>query len=293
MALILSVPGVLDWVTLSKSYQNLQAEIIMAEIRLDVKTSAIWQMTSTVITAGRSCLVVDPGYFPAELDEIVRMIPRGATVEALVFSHSHWDHVIGHEWFPGVPVYVSSVLAGSVAEGGDLATRAMTEAWQFDSQWYVLRRGSYTWPSDLRGLDDGGWFNIGDLELEVFSIPGHAPDCLALRAENWLLAGDYLSPCEIPFIDNFGDYRRSLGRLLTFIGTGIEHVVPGHGPVLSAEEARSIAREDLRYLDAVARCAADGDAEAARKIALPRAGGVYGMADHHLDNCRKAGLEIL
>jgi glyoxylase-like metal-dependent hydrolase (beta-lactamase superfamily II) len=64
----------------------------MVDIQVDVKRSAIWQMTSTVITCGRSCLVVDPGYFPAELDGIADAIPKGAAVEALVFTHSHWNH---------------------------------------------------------------------------------------------------------------------------------------------------------------------------------------------------------
>lgn len=264
----------------------------MAEIQVDVKLSAIWQMTSTVITSGRSCLVVDPGYFPLELDDIVRLIPKGSTVEALVFTHSHWDHVVGHGWFPWVPVYASSVLAGSVTERGELATRAMKKAWQFDSQWYVERPGDYSWPQDLRGLDDGGWFNLGDLEIETFLIPGHAPDCMAIRAENWLLVGDYLSPCEIPFIDKLTDYRRTLQRLITLIDSGIDNVIPGHGPQLSADEARSIARDDLRYLDAIARYAKRNDAAAAKQILLPRAEGVYGMANHHFDNCRKAGLAI-
>jgi hypothetical protein len=79
---------------------------------------------------------------------------------------------------------------------------------------------------------------------------------------------------------------------MTIIAAGIEHVIPGHGPVLSAEDARRIGREDLRYLDSVARCAERKDAAAASAIALPRALGVCGMANHHLDNCRKAGLTI-
>lgn len=264
----------------------------MAEIQVDVKLSAIWQMTSTVITSGRSCLVVDPGYFPLELDGIVRMIPKGATVEALVFTHSHWDHVVGHGWFPGVPVYTSSVLAGSVAEGGEPATRALRKAWQFDSQWYVERPGDYSWPQDLRGLDDGGWFNIGDLDIEAFLIPGHAPDGMAIRVENWLLVGDYLSPCEIPFVDNVADYRRTLKRLITLIDSGIDDVIPGHGPQLSADEARRIALEDLRYLDAIARFSERSEAVAALAMALPRAGDVFGMREHHAENCLKAGLAV-
>ena len=264
----------------------------MAEIQVDVRLSGIWQMTSTVIRSGGSCLVVDPGYFPRELADLSGLTPKGAKVEAVFFTHSHWDHVVGHGVFPGVPVYTSAVLAQSVAAGGDLATKAMQKAREYDSQWYVERPWGYGWPADIRGLDDGGWFNIGDLDIEAFHIPGHAPDGMAIHFENHLLVGDYLSPCEIPFVDNLADYRRTLQRLMTIIGSGIENVIPGHGPMLSSEEARRIAREDLRYLDAISSCAERNDAAAAKTIPLPRAVGVYGMVNHHLDNCRKAGLAI-
>jgi len=143
----------------------------MVDIQVDVKLSAIWQMTSTVITSGRTALVVDPGYFPGELDGIVRMIPKGAAVEALVFTHSHWDHVVGHAWFPGVPVYASPVLAGSVAEGGDLAARGLRKAWQFDSEWYVERPGGYSWPQDLRGSTTAGGSTPAISTSRHFSSP--------------------------------------------------------------------------------------------------------------------------
>ena len=264
----------------------------MAEIQVDVRLSGIWQMTSTVVRSGGSCLVVDPGYFPRELAELAGLVSRRAKVEAVFFTHSHWDHVVGHGIFPGVPVYTSAVLARSVAAQGDLAIAAMQKAKEFDSRWYVERPWGYGWPADVRGIDDGGWFNIGDLDIEGFLVPGHAPDGMAIRVENYLLVGDYLSPCEIPFVDNLPDYRRTLQRLLTIINSGVEHVIPGHGPILSAEEAYRIGREDLRYLDAIARCTERKDAAAAKTISLPRAVGVYGMANHHLENCRKAGLAV-
>jgi len=202
----------------------------MAEIQVDVRRSVIWQMTSTVIRSGGSCLVVDPGYFPREIADLAQFIPKRLKVEALLFTHSHWDHVVGHGIFPGVPVYTSSVLARSILEEGELATEAMRKAKEYDSQWYVDRPWGYGWPEEVRGLDDGGWFNIGDLDIEAFLIPGHAPDGMAIRAENWLFVGDYLSPCEIPFVDNLTDYRRALKRLITLIGSGIDNVIPGHGP---------------------------------------------------------------
>ncbi len=264
----------------------------MADIQVDVRLSGIWQMTSTVICSGGSCLVVDPGYFPRELADLAGLIPKRANVEAVCFTHSHWDHVAGHGIFPGAPLYTSSVLAKAIQESGALAAEAMNKAREYDSQWYVERPWGYGWPAEVRGLDDGGWFNIGDLDVEAFLIPGHAPDCMAIRAEDYLLVGDYLSPCEIPFVDNLADYRRTLQRLTTLIGSGIDYVIPGHGPVLSAAEARRIGREDLRYLDAIARCAERSDAAPAKTIPLPRAENISGMADHHFDNCQKAGLAV-
>lgn len=264
----------------------------MAEIHVDVMVSSIWQMTSTIIRNGRSCVVVDPGYFPAEVTDLAARIRGRAAVEALLFTHSHWDHVVGHGLFPGVPVYASAVLARSLAEDGESAAETTRKAAEFDSRWYVERPWGYDWPQEVRGLDDGGWFNIGDLDLEALLVPGHAPDCLAVRAENLLVVGDYLSPLEIPFVEDLADYRRSLQRLLALIAQGIDTVVPGHGPRLSAKEAGRIGREDLRYLDAIARCAADGDEAAAYDIPLPRAAAVVGMREHHLRNCRKAGFRL-
>jgi glyoxylase-like metal-dependent hydrolase (beta-lactamase superfamily II) len=144
----------------------------------------------------------------------------------------------------------------------------------------------------VRGLDDEGWFNVGDLDLQAFILPGHAPDCLAIRAGNHLLVGDYLSPCEIPFVEDVAAYRRTLKRLLVMMEAGADVVIPGHGSALSAAEAHRIAREDLRYLNAIARCAESGDADAAARIDLPRAGEVPGMWDHHRDNCRIAGVPV-
>ena len=50
--------------------------------------------------------------------------------------------------------------------------------------------------------------------------------------------------------------------------------------------------EDLRYLTATQRCAESGDAKAALAIPLPRAAEVPGMRDHHLENCRRSGLDV-
>jgi glyoxylase-like metal-dependent hydrolase (beta-lactamase superfamily II) len=91
-------------------------------------------------------------------------------------------------------------------------------------------------------------------------------------------------------VDNLADYRRTLKRLLSLISPAVDTLIPGHGPALSAADARRIAREDLRYLDGIARCAERSDIAAALNLSLPRAADVAGMRDHHAENCRNAGL---
>jgi glyoxylase-like metal-dependent hydrolase (beta-lactamase superfamily II) len=130
---------------------------------------------------------------------------------------------------------------------------------------------------------------LAGIALEALALPGHSGDGLALVVPEagLLLPGDYLSPCEIPFVEDLDAYRATLRRLID-VASRITQVIPGHGRMLTTDEARAIADEDLVYLDALSACAARGDRDGAERIVLPRATGVPGMREHHLDNVRAA-----
>lgn len=260
-----------------------------------VRHSGIWQLTSVVLPSKDGCVVIDPGYFPRELDELAQLAAQHGGAQAVVFTHGHWDHVIGHAHFPQVPVWSSPSLVQAVTQGLPVAHKNLAEAQEFDGRWYVPRPHGYAWPQppQLRALAEGQVLTAGELQLQALLLPGHSSDGLALLEpqRGLLLVGDYLSPCEIPFVEDAAAYVTTLQRLLGLCDQ-VAQVLPGHGPPLSASQARAIAQADLQYLQQLLACQQRGAVTEALALTLPRAAQVPGMAQHHLDNCRAVGLTL-
>ncbi len=251
-------------------------------MNVDVLTSGIWQTTTTIVSDRGACVVVDPAYFPRELEAIAARVAELGRAEAVVFTHGHWDHVMGHTALPDAPVWLSGSLERSIARGEPRAARYLESAREFDSRWYVPRPHGHRWPSRRRGLEDGEVVEVAGLAIHALHLPGHSPEGLGLRIDalGLLLVGDYLSPCEIPFIDEPIAYRATLQRLIE-TARDLREIIPGHGLRLAATEAAAIARADLAYVERLLDAA---DRAGALAVALPRAEDVVGMREHHVEN---------
>jgi hydroxyacylglutathione hydrolase len=260
-------------------------------LRIETRTSGIWQTNSVVLSAGGQVLVVDPAFFPRELDELASLVRSCGDDVRVVFTHGHWDHVAGWRHFPGARVLGSQSLAAAVAANDATARGNLDQLRDFEGRWYVPRSATAAWPPQVQALAEGERLKVGGCAIEALSAPGHSADGLALLVPDGklLLPGDYLSPCEIPFVEDLVAYGRTLRRFAALLQQ-LDRVIPGHGPALSPAEAAAIVEADLVYLEALARCAATGDRAAALALPLPRAAGVAGMAEAHEKNCEAAGL---
>jgi glyoxylase-like metal-dependent hydrolase (beta-lactamase superfamily II) len=261
----------------------------MSDLRIDVLVSGIRQMTSMVICSSGRCLLVDPGYFPREIADLGDLVGAHGRVKALVLTHGHWDRIPGHLHFDDVPIWVSEVLVQDIAQGGEMSTAALKESRKFDSCWCVRRPKSCNWSEYVRGHTDGERRRVGEITVQMLLTPGHSPDGMALliNEAGVLVTGDYLSPCQIPIVDDFDSYYRTLHRFADFLSQGVREVIPGHGWRMSAREASNIAREDLAYLYQLMFFRDSGDLQAAHQMMLPRLNEEEVIRKHHMENCRK------
>jgi glyoxylase-like metal-dependent hydrolase (beta-lactamase superfamily II) len=97
-------------------------------------------------------------------------------------------------------------------------------------------------------LDVPGYVDIGEQTLEVHPADGHTVDGMAVWIP-WarvLVAGDYLSPVEIPMLSPGGSvaaYLATLNRLEPLVSEA-EWVVPGHGGPIDGTVYAPLVEED-------------------------------------------------
>jgi glyoxylase-like metal-dependent hydrolase (beta-lactamase superfamily II) len=227
-----------------------------------VATSAVYQTTCTIVRGGDEAFVVDSPVLPEELDVLPSLLEQaGFGFSGLLATHGDWDHLLGRLAFGDAALGVAETTAARLTGAPGEAARELRA---FDEQFYV-RRGRPLSLGQVQALPVPGKLDLGPHELELHPTEGHTEDGMAIWVEHAsvLVAGDYLSPVEIPMVRDRGAYRATLERLRPLVERA-EHVVPGHGDALDGARALAILREDLAYLEDFKLPLARRDAEQRR-----------------------------
>ncbi len=237
-----------------------------------VRRSARYAMNSVALLDAEHSVLIDPGILPDELDDIARVVaavrPEQVT---LLFTHPHWDHVLGRAWWPNAETLAHDGFAARLRKDlehvRDEAAKVANEAGQRWPQPFA----AFTPKHEVSGLH---FRRLGPWRIVLRDAPGHCACQLNvhLPEQRVLIAADMLSDIEIPGLDDRPDvYRASLDALLPVAhGGAIETLIPGHGAIARGREA-VMARfdADLGYLDAIERGARE-----ARSQGLDAAGAV-------------------
>ena len=240
---------------------GLHADVIVA-------TSRAYATSCTLVrSAGASeAFCVDSPVFPDELEILPVMAEQaGFGVAGLLATHADWDHLLGRYAFPEAPLGCAETTAASLVGHPGAAQRQLRA---FDEELYVERPRPLSLPS-AQALPVPGHCGIGERELELHPADGHTQDGMAVWVP-WarvLVAGDYLSPVEIPMLSETGSasaYLATLGRLEPLVAQA-EHVVPGHGGPLDGGRAAAILREDRAYVEALTERGAEAKLPLARR----------------------------
>lgn len=175
--------------------------------------------------SGGPAVVIDPA---GDAGAIVRAL-AGRSLEAIVLTHCHFDHIDGAR---GLIAATGAPLMVHVADADYLDSATGTGSALFGF-------GEITTPPANRTLEDGDTIDAGDVRLTVLHTPGHTPGSISLltnedeRGVRHLFSGDTLFAGSVGRTDfPRGDGRalqRSIASKLAPLPPSTA-IHPGHGP---------------------------------------------------------------
>lgn len=219
---------------------------------IHVRQSAAFQMNSVVLLDPKQVVIVDPGILASELDDLAQVVAdAGLAPVTLVFTHAHWDHVLGRPWWPKAQTLAHDRFATEVRKDAarileEIGTLAAKHGERWERGFTPFRPDHAV--SGLRFLKLGPW------RLVLRDAPGHSLSQISIHLPDHgvLIAADMLSDIEPPMLD--GPCRPYIETLLGLLplaeGGAITTLIPGHGSIATGRDTVIVRlRSDLDYLE--------------------------------------------
>jgi glyoxylase-like metal-dependent hydrolase (beta-lactamase superfamily II) len=222
--------------------------------------------------AVEEAFAIDSPVLPEELELLPSLVEQAGfpAPRGLLATHADWDHLLAPLAFAEATLGCAESSAARLRASPGVAQRELRS---FDEELQIERR-----PLSLGAIQPlavPGRCAIGAAELELHTTSGHTVDGMAIWIA-WarvLVAGDYLSPIELPGIGAgegmLDAYVATLERLRPLVAVA-EHVVPGHGAVIDGARALELLAEDRAYLEALRERGADAELPQRRRSKAQR-----------------------
>ncbi|MCZ9291280.1 MBL fold metallo-hydrolase [Corynebacterium lehmanniae] len=189
-----------------------------------------FQTNCYVVSNGDRAFVIDPGLGAHEaVSQLVQ--EQGLTVEAVVLTHGHIDHIRDAAAF-GLETFIHPADAFMLLRGEGVSEQARQ-----------LYDASAMPPIDNpTHIEDGQTLTVAGVELRVVHAPGHSPGCVMLVADEVVFSGDVLfrgsiGRTDLPDSDP-AQMQDSLRGPVWDLDDELQ-VLPGHGPATTVAQERA------------------------------------------------------
>ena len=189
-----------------------------------------FQTNCYVVSNGDRAFVIDPGLGAHEAVSQMAQ-EQGLTVEAVVLTHGHIDHIRDAAAF-GLETFIHPADAFMLLRGEGVSEQARQ-----------LYDASAMPPIDNpTHIEDGQTLTVAGVELRVVHAPGHSPGCVMLVADEVVFSGDVLfrgsiGRTDLPDSDP-EQMRESLRGPVWELDDELQ-VLPGHGPATTVAQERA------------------------------------------------------
>lgn len=189
-----------------------------------------FQTNCYVVANGDRAVVIDPGL--GAHDVVAQLADeKGFTVDAVVLTHGHIDHIRDAAAF-GVETFVHPADAFMLLRGDGVSEQARE-----------LHDASGMRPIDNpTPLADGQVLSVAGLQLRVVHAPGHSPGCVMLVGDGVVFSGDVLfrgaiGRTDLPDSDP-AQMRESIRGPVWELADELQ-VLPGHGAATTVAHERA------------------------------------------------------
>jgi cyclase len=244
-----------------------QLTTIMERVTANVFTNTkLRGCNPSFVTTSDGVVVIDTPQLPTRAVAMRAEAETYGTLRYLINTEHHVDHIFGNYWFKGVPV----------VEHKELYERFMVVFPDLDPFAYALEaiptddpeaasivpdrdtyyadpnRGTIVFTGDLT-------LHLGDHTFEIIHTPGHTPGQVAVHVpeERVVFTGDTIfSGCQTWLMtSNVDQWLEALERIRQL---DVDHLVPGHGPVVTLDYIHTQRAVLLEWKAAVADAVARG-----------------------------------
>jgi glyoxylase-like metal-dependent hydrolase (beta-lactamase superfamily II) len=255
-----------------------------------VHQSELLQNNTAVVQGEAGVLLIDAGITGDEMACLANDLRElGQPVAAGFSTHPDWDHVLWHADLGEAPRYGTARCAAYMR---DLLSK---RDWKARTAEGLPPEIAEETPLDLFGLLTGLSAETTQIpwdgpEVRIIEHPAHAQGHAALLVEERgvLVAGDMLSDLFVPMpnfeeaADPVEDYLAGL-LLLEGVADDVDVVIPGHGSVGGAGQARARIELDRAYIHALR----DGHAPDDPRIGPSAKPGWEWVSDIHAGNVQQ------